>query len=78
MKKKYHFFLINLIIGIVFLFSCCEKDNNRDLPLINVDSVSIGLYIDNGAWPELKAPTKNIVKQIGFSYTILTNDSIIR
>ncbi len=77
MIKINQFIFICITASIIYFSLSCEKDSDNDLPLISVDSVHIGLYLDNGAWPELKTPTKNIVEQIGLPYTILTNDSII-
>ncbi|MFC2138045.1 BPL-N domain-containing protein [Bacteroidota bacterium] len=77
MKKKNQILIFNLIVIISLLFLSCEKENDPDFPPISIDSVSIGLYIDNAAWSGLRTPTLNIVKETGFPYTIITNDSII-
>ena len=70
MKKTNQLLFICFTTCIIYFSLSCKNDSNEDLPLNSADSVSIGLYIDNGAWPELRTPTKNIVKQIGLPYSL--------
>ncbi|MBN2523310.1 MAG: ThuA domain-containing protein [Bacteroidales bacterium] len=78
MNKQHQFVLTVLMPGIILSYSSCERENITDSPSISIDSVNIGLYMGDAVFSGLRTPTLNIVEQLGYSYTILTNDSIIQ
>lgn len=68
---------LSFVFYIIFSESCSNLPTENELEPIYFDSVNVGLYIDDPVWPDLKTSTRNIVQRLGFSYTILNNDSIL-
>jgi glutamine amidotransferase-like uncharacterized protein len=80
MKKFYNILLIALIVSFAIYLMHCNKDLTSiyDTSFITFDSVNVALYIDNAVWPDCKVNTENKLKEIGFAYTIINRDTILK
>lgn len=81
MKKLFsgYFKLLFAVIVIGILSFCKENEANPSVPDLqsNLEKIDIGLYIDNGVWDGTEYNVTNMLKGIGYSYTIITKDSIL-